>query len=80
MADRVVLPTDLYPVAPGDAPEQLPDQLQLVTQIVQQIAPQVETLSVAAAPTKHTTSAIPTDDSDSTAGVRLELDALPADS
>jgi hypothetical protein len=55
MADRVVLPADLYPVAPGDAPEQHPDQLQLLTQIVKQLAAQVETLSVAAAPTKHTT-------------------------
>jgi hypothetical protein len=79
MADRLVLPTDLY-VAPGDAPEQQPDQLQLLTQIVQQLAAQVETLSVATASTKPTTSAIPTADSDSAAGGRLELDALPADS
>jgi hypothetical protein len=74
------LPTDLYPVAPGDAPEQQPDQLQLLTKIVHQLAAQVETLSVAAAPIKHTTSAIPTSDSDRAAGGRLELDALPADS
>jgi hypothetical protein len=80
MADRLVLPTDLYPVAPGDAPEQQPYQLQLLTHIVKQLAAHVETLSVAAAPTKHTTSAIPTADSDSAAGGRLELDALLADS
>jgi hypothetical protein len=67
-------------VAPGDAPEQQPHQLQLLTKIVQQLAAQVETLSVATAPTKHTTSAIPTADSDKAAGGRLELDALPADS
>jgi hypothetical protein len=41
---------------------------------------QVETLSVAAAPTNHTTSATPTADSDRAAGGRLELDALPTDS
>jgi hypothetical protein len=81
MADRLVLlPTDLYPVAPGDAQEQQSDQLQLPTKIVQQLAAQVETLSVAAAPTKHTTSAIPTADFDSAAGRRREFDALPADS
>jgi hypothetical protein len=34
MADRLVLPTNLYPVAPGDAPER-PDQLQLLANIVQ---------------------------------------------
>jgi hypothetical protein len=34
MADRLVLPTDLYPVAPGDAPEEQQDQLQLLTKIV----------------------------------------------
>jgi hypothetical protein len=79
MADRLVLPTDLYPVAPGDAPEQQPDQLQLLTKIVQQLATQVETLSVAAAPTKHTNTAIPTADPDRAAGGRLELDALPSD-
>jgi hypothetical protein len=80
MADRLVLPIDLYPVAPGDAPEEQPYQLQLqLTQIVKHLAAQVETLSVAAAPTKHTTSAIPTVDSDSAAGGRLELDALPID-
>jgi NifB/MoaA-like Fe-S oxidoreductase len=70
MGDRLVLPTDLYPVAPGDAPEQQPNQLQSLTKIVQQIAAQVETLSVIAAPTKHTSLAIPTelrvDDSSST--------------
>jgi hypothetical protein len=80
MAYRMVLPTDLYPVAPGGAPEQQLDQLQLLTKIVQQLAAQVETLSVAVAPTKHTTLAIPTTDSDTAAGGRLELDALPADS
>jgi hypothetical protein len=47
----MVLPTDLYPVAPGDAPEQQPKQLQLLTNIVQQLAAQVDTLSIAAAPT-----------------------------
>jgi hypothetical protein len=64
----MVLPTDLYPVAPGDAPEQPPNQLQLLTKIVQQLAARVETLSVAAAPTKQTTLAIPTADFDSAAG------------
>jgi hypothetical protein len=52
----------------------------LLTQIVKQLAAHVETLSDAAAPTKHTTSVIPTADSDSAAGGRLELDALPGDS
>jgi hypothetical protein len=80
MEDRLVLPTDLYPVAPGDAAEEQQDQLQLQTHIVKQLATQVETLSVAPAPTKHTTSAITTADSDSAAGGRIELDALPADS
>jgi hypothetical protein len=37
MADRMVLPTDLYPVAPGDAPERHPDQLQLLAYIVQHL-------------------------------------------
>jgi hypothetical protein len=80
MADRLALPTDLYPVAPGDAPEQQPNQLQLLTKIVHQVAAHVETLSVAAALTKHTTSTIPTADSERAAGGRLELDALPHDS
>jgi hypothetical protein len=55
MADRLVLPTDLYPVAHGDAPEQQPYQLQPLTNIVQQLATQVESLSIAAASTKQTT-------------------------
>jgi hypothetical protein len=38
MADRLVLPTDLYPVAPSDAPEQQPDKLKLLTNIVQLLA------------------------------------------
>jgi hypothetical protein len=80
MADRRVLPTDLYPVAPGDAPEQEPYHLQLLATIVQQLEAQVETLSVAAAPIEHTTSAIPTADSDRAADGRLELHALPYDS
>jgi hypothetical protein len=81
MADHLVLlPTDLYPVAPCDAPEQQPDQLQLLTNIIQQLAAHVETLSVAAAPTKHTPSTIPTADFDRAAGGRRELDALPVDS
>jgi hypothetical protein len=80
MADRMVLPTDLYPVALGDAPEHQPHQLQLLTNIVQQLGAQIETLSVATAPTKHTTSAIPTADFDGAAGGRRELDALPIDS
>jgi hypothetical protein len=80
MADRLVLATDLYPVSPSDAPQHQPDQLQLLTNIVQQLASQVQTLSVAAAPTKPTTSAIPTADFDRAAGGRRELDALPADS
>jgi hypothetical protein len=80
MAYRMVLPTDFYPVAPSDAPEQQPYKLQLLTNIVQQLAAHVETLSVAAAPTKHTTSAIPTADFDKAAGGRRELDALPVDS
>jgi hypothetical protein len=80
MADRTVLPTDFYPVALGDAPEQHPDQMQLLTNIIQQLAARVETLFVAAAPTKHTTPAIPTADFDRAAGGRRELDALPTDS
>jgi hypothetical protein len=52
MADRHVFPIDLYPVAPGDVPEQHPNQLQLLTNIVHELATQVETLSIAAAPTK----------------------------
>jgi hypothetical protein len=80
MAYRLVLPTDLYPVAHGDAPEQQPDQLQMMANIVQQLVTEVETLFIAAAPTKHTTSAIPTTDFDRAAGGRREHDALPADS
>jgi hypothetical protein len=80
MAERLVLLTDLYPLAPSDAPEQQPHQLQLLTNIVQQLAAQVETLSIASAPTKHTTSANPTADFDGGAGGRREHDALPADS
>jgi hypothetical protein len=38
MADRMVLQTDLYPVAPGEAPEHHPHHLQLLTNIVQQLA------------------------------------------
>jgi hypothetical protein len=77
---RLVLPTDLYPVAPSYAPEPQPDQLQLLTNIVHQLATQVETLSIATAPIKHTTSANPTADFDRTAGGRREHDAVPADS
>jgi hypothetical protein len=51
MADHMVLPTDLYPAAIGEALEQQPDQLQLMTSIVQQLATQVETLLIATAPT-----------------------------
>jgi hypothetical protein len=51
MADRHVLPTDLFPYAHGDAPEQQ-DQLQLLTNIVQQLATHVENVSIAAAPSK----------------------------
>jgi hypothetical protein len=80
MADRLVFPTNLYPDAHGDAPEHQPYPLQLLTKSVQQLAAHVETLSVAAAPTKHTTSAIPAAHFDSAAGGRRELDALPADS
>jgi hypothetical protein len=80
MGDRLVLPTDLYPVAPCDAPEQHPYQKQLLTNIVQQLATQVEALSIAAAPTKHTTLAILTTDFDRVAGGRREHDALPANS
>jgi hypothetical protein len=68
VADRFKLPTDLYPVAHGDAPEQQPHQVQLLTNIVQQLAVHVETLYIAAAPTKHITSAIPTADFDGVAG------------
>jgi hypothetical protein len=71
MAYRLVLPTDLYPVAHGDAPEQQADQLQLMTNTVQQLAARVETLSIAAAPTKHTTSTNPTADFDRAAGVNI---------
>jgi hypothetical protein len=80
MADRLVLPTDLYPVAHGDAPEQQPYQLQPLTNIVQHLATQVESLSIAAASTKQTTSANPTSDFDRAAGERGEHDALQADS
>jgi hypothetical protein len=59
MADRLVLPNDLYPVAPCDAPEQQPDKLQMLTSTVKQLASQVETLSLAAAQTKETNSANP---------------------
>jgi hypothetical protein len=79
MTDRMVLPTDLYPVAPSDAPEEQPYQLQLLTNIVQHLAAHVETLSIAAAPTKQTTSANPTADFNGAAGGRREHDALPAD-
>jgi hypothetical protein len=68
MVDNLVLPTDLYHVALSDAPEQQPRHLQLMTNIVQQLAAHVETLSIAAAPTKHTTSANPTADFDRAAG------------
>jgi hypothetical protein len=80
MANRLVLPTDLYPVAPGDAPEQQLDHLQLLTNIVQQLTSHVETLSIAAAPTKYTTSPNPTTDFDRDAGGRREHDALSGDS
>jgi hypothetical protein len=64
MADRLVLPTDLYPVASSDAQEQQLDQLQLLIIFAQQLAINIGTLSLAAAPTKHTTSANPTTDFD----------------
>jgi hypothetical protein len=80
MSDRLELPTDLYPAAPSDAPEQQPNQLQLLTNIVLQLAAHVETLSIAAAPTKHTTSTNPTADFDKATGERREHDALLADS
>jgi hypothetical protein len=54
MTDRLVLPTDLYPVAPGDAPEQESYQLQLLTNIAHHLAAHVEILSIAASPTKQT--------------------------
>jgi hypothetical protein len=78
MADRLVLPTDLYPVAPRRArtaarPAAINDT------DCKAVSTPSETPSVAAAPTKHTTLAIPTADSDTAAGGRLELDALPAD-
>jgi hypothetical protein len=60
MADRLVFSIDLIPVAHGDAPDQQLDQLQLLTSIVQQLAAHVETMSIAAAPTKQITSANPT--------------------
>jgi hypothetical protein len=76
MADHLALPTDLYPVAPDDAPEQQPNQLQLLANIVRHLAAQVETLSIAAAPTKETNSANPTVDFDRAAGGRREHGAL----
>jgi hypothetical protein len=76
MANHMVLHTDLYPVASGDAPEQKPCQVELLTSIVHQLASHVETLSLAATPTKHTTSANPTTEFDRAAGGRREHDAL----
>jgi hypothetical protein len=80
MADRLVLRTDLYPVAHGHAPEHQPHQLQLPTNVVQHLTTQVDTLSIAATSTKHTTSANPTADFDRAAGERREHDALPSNS
>jgi hypothetical protein len=77
MADRLVLPTDLYPVAPRDAPEPQPSPLQWLINIVHLLAAQVEALSIAAAPTKHNTSTNPTADFDTAAGGLREHDALP---
>jgi hypothetical protein len=74
------LPYDLYPIAHGEAPDRQPDQLKLLTNIVQKIAAQVETMSLAAAPTKHTTSANPTADFDRATGGRRKHDALQAHS
>jgi hypothetical protein len=53
------LPTDLYPVAPSYAPEHESYQLQLLINIAHQVAAHVETLSIAASPTKPTTSPNP---------------------
>jgi hypothetical protein len=81
MEDRLVLPTELYPVAFRDAPEQLPDQLKFLTNIVHQLATaHVDTPSIEGAPTKHTTSVNPTADFERAAGGRREHDAIQVDS
>jgi hypothetical protein len=76
MVDR----NDLYHVPLGDVPEHKPNQLKLLTNIVQRLATQVETLCIAAAPTKHTVVANPTADFDRAAGGRHEQDAQLAHS
>jgi hypothetical protein len=80
MADRLVLPNNLHPVAPCDAPEKQLDQIQLLTKIVHQVATHVETLSIAIAPTKPTTAANPTAEFDRTVSGRHGHDAQPVDS
>jgi hypothetical protein len=80
MADR--MPHDLYPVAPSYAlAQQQPDYMQLLTIILHQLAAQVDTLSLAAAPTHTNNSANPTTEFDDvTADKRHEHDARPAES
>jgi hypothetical protein len=80
MAYRVVLPHDLYSVAPCDSPEQEAYQLQLVTSNVLQLDAQVEALSLATAPTKQSNSSNPTNDFNRPAGRRNDHDARPANS
>jgi hypothetical protein len=78
MANR--LPHDLYPIAPGDAPEQHSDRLQLLTNIVQQSVAHVEDSSLAAAPTTTTNAANTTTEFDRAAGGPYEHNARTTDS
>jgi hypothetical protein len=75
----MVLPHDLYPVAPGDALDEQPNKLQLLTNIEHQLAVHVESLPLAAAAAiKQTIEAYLTPNFDRVTGGRHKHDSRQA--